>query len=233
MIFSIVVPTMSDIIDSYIHFLSTFVQKMPRSIITSPMSSTQNLCGHFHYEKKWSCSKRFEGRNFCEYCGENFDCHKSGTIMFYDRNKPYYEFTNFYKEKFWIGKRMIKTSEHLFQAMKFYLAGDYYHGDTVLGLNSARDALHYARQYSHLCYDNWHGADSFHKIPVKNLVMLFCCYHKFMSNEYLYEMLMGTGNSELIEDASNDEYWGRGANWAGENHLGRILMIIRTYFRRS
>ena len=40
-------------------------------------------------------------------------------IMFYNRDEPYYEFTNFYESPITIEGKEYATSEHYFQAHKF------------------------------------------------------------------------------------------------------------------
>lgn len=54
---------------------------------------------------------------------------------------------------------------------------------------------------------------------------------KFLQNKYLAELLMDTGNLELVEDNTwGDTFWGR-CNGVGQNHLGKILMEIREELR--
>lgn len=54
---------------------------------------------------------------------------------------------------------------------------------------------------------------------------------KFTQNKDIAAFLIATGNAELIEE-SNDSYWGSGViigdTYHGHNHLGNILMQIRT-----
>ena len=47
-------------------------------------------------------------------------------------------------------------------------------------------------------------------------------------NLQLQQLLLGTGNKILVENAgANDASWGAGANGQGDNHLGRLLMLVR------
>jgi hypothetical protein len=54
-------------------------------------------------------------------------------------------------------------------------------------------------------------------------------------NPTLKRLLIETGNNELIEGNQHaDKIWGcvwENGKWAGENHLGRILMQIRQAFK--
>lgn len=62
---------------------------------------------------------------------------------------------------------------------------------------------------------------------VKFEVMEWCLREKF-KDEKLKEMLLQTGDEELIEGNTwNDIYWGV-CNGKGENNLGKLLMKIRS-----
>lgn len=61
---------------------------------------------------------------------------------------------------------------------------------------------------------------------VKDQVMYDILKSKF-SNERLRQLLLQTGNKELIENNSwNDTYWGV-CNGKGQNKLGKLLMQVR------
>jgi len=64
--------------------------------------------------------------------------------------------------------------------------------------------------------------------------------YKFVQNPDLRKKLMDTGNKILIEgNYWNDKFWGMvkynrndpNSEWVGENHLGKILMNVRTRLR--
>jgi len=58
-------------------------------------------------------------------------------------------------------------------------------------------------------------------------VMNWGVRQKFKNHEDLKEMLLATGNEELVEgNWWKDVYWGV-CNGIGENHLGKILMEVR------
>lgn len=63
---------------------------------------------------------------------------------------------------------------------------------------------------------------------VKIQVMYEICYAKFTQNPRLAEKLVATGDEVLVEGNTwNDKFWGV-CNGEGMNHLGKILMAIRT-----
>jgi ribA/ribD-fused uncharacterized protein len=55
----------------------------------------------------------------------------------------------------------------------------------------------------------------------------------YRHREELRELLLSTGDRVLVEDASNDGFWGRGRNFHGQNMLGVILMETRTALREQ
>jgi ribA/ribD-fused uncharacterized protein len=58
-------------------------------------------------------------------------------------------------------------------------------------------------------------------------VMLLLNAEKFFPQTRMAELLLATGDAELVEGNSwGDRFWGV-CNGAGDNHLGRILMRIR------
>lgn len=58
-------------------------------------------------------------------------------------------------------------------------------------------------------------------------VMYDLVWQKFHNCEELRQMLLATGDTEIIEgNAYGDIYWGI-CNGIGENHLGKILMRVR------
>lgn len=66
---------------------------------------------------------------------------------------------------------------------------------------------------------------------VKDRIMYEICRCKFEQNQDCLNRLIATGEEELVEgNIWNDTYWGV-CNGVGENHLGKILMRIRTELR--
>lgn len=68
-------------------------------------------------------------------------------------------------------------------------------------------------------------------------------YEKFRQNEDLREILLGTGNSIIVEAAHYDKIWGVGLHaanpdinnsdkWKGQNLLGQCLMDTRNLLRK-
>jgi hypothetical protein len=63
--------------------------------------------------------------------------------------------------------------------------------------------------------------------------MLRAVRAKFAVNAAIRDVLLGTGDEEIVEDSNSDYYWGRGADGTGRNILGRILMRVRAELRSA
>ena len=146
----------------------------------------------------------------------------SSKIKFYNRDEPYYEFTNFYPCVVRIDGKDWPTTEHYFQAQKF-IGTPYV--EKVRKLQHPRDAFQLSRdpQVSRWRRTDWES--------VKDDVMLKALQVKFSKNSRLRKRLLDTGTRELIEHTSNDSYWGDGGNGTGQNKLGQFLMKVRRELR--
>ncbi len=54
---------------------------------------------------------------------------------------------------------------------------------------------------------------------------------KFRAHDDIRDILLSTGDEEIVEDTTTDHYWGRGRTGTGKNMLGRILMRTRGRLR--
>ncbi len=66
---------------------------------------------------------------------------------------------------------------------------------------------------------------------VKDEVMLRAVLAKFQAHAELQELLLSTGEEEIVEKTTRDYYWGCGTNSTGKNMLGIILMRVRDELR--
>jgi ribA/ribD-fused uncharacterized protein len=66
---------------------------------------------------------------------------------------------------------------------------------------------------------------------VKDEVMRQAVRQKFRTHKDIRQLLLDTGDEELIENAPGDYYWGCGADGSGKNMLGKILMEVRAEMR--
>jgi hypothetical protein len=119
----------------------------------------------------------------------------------------------------WQGHRWM-TSEHAYQAAKF----ESERIRAVIGnTSSAHDAKKTARFFAKRVRADWE-AD---KLRVMEEIVRL----KFEQHEYIQQKLRESGSLKIIEDSPKDSFWGRGPDWKGENHLGKIWMKLRSdYF---
>lgn len=173
-------------------------------------------------------------------------------ILFYRAEDPYGCFSNFSRHPVDIYGRVWRTSEHAFQAMKFL--GSPVHMDAVFNAPTPGQAANkHGRNRSYPLRKDWDlqpGPNMLSKeladLPqpddgidrrgveaeplfarVKDVVMYEVCLAKFSQRMDLKAILLGTGQEVLIEDTTDDAYWGWGTSKVGENKLGRILMLVR------
>ncbi len=62
---------------------------------------------------------------------------------------------------------------------------------------------------------------------VKESVMRQAIEAKFAQNRQIRELLIATGDAELVHESSSDLFWGRSSDAIGDNRLGIIIMDVR------
>lgn len=125
--------------------------------------------------------------------------------------------SNFYPHPFYIYGLRFATVEHAFQAYKMTNAKD---ARLVYEQPTPGLAKRLARSLPKR--DDWE--------QIKNRVMYECCREKFY-DPHLGRLLQATCDEELVEGNTwGDHYWGV-CKGVGQNHLGQILMRIRTELR--
>lgn len=149
---------------------------------------------------------------------------QEGPLMFYHRNEPYYEFTNFSPHPIQFEGKMYPTSEHLFQAHKF-LSTRPDLAERIRNAKSSRAALEEATRLRSYQRKDWFSVN----ISVMDEVI----EAKFTQNADLKQLLLDTGDREIIEDSPVDSFWGCGADRKGRNELGKALMRLRDKLRRQ
>ena len=144
----------------------------------------------------------------------------SQVIQFYERGKPYYEFTNFAICSIQLKGKTWPTSEHYFQSQKH--AGTPIE-EQIRRAETPRKAFELGR--SQASRPDWP--------TIKDSVMLEAVLAKFTQHAELRELLLATGDALLVEHTVNDSYWGDGGDGNGKNVLGRILMSVREQLCRN
>jgi ribA/ribD-fused uncharacterized protein len=138
------------------------------------------------------------------------------TIRFYTPNDDYGCFSNFSRHGVELDGVYWPTAEHCFQAMKF---SDEEHRERIRQASTPGEAKRLGRDRSVSIRADWDD--------VRDEIMLRIVRRKFEMHADLRQVLLDTGDEELVEGAPSDPYWGRGADGRGENRLGKILMQVR------
>jgi ribA/ribD-fused uncharacterized protein len=146
----------------------------------------------------------------------------SDAIRFYSVSDEYGEFSNFAPYPIRLDGQTWPTSEHYFQAQKFDDEAD---RAAVRTAKTPMIAARLGRDRKRTLRRDWER--------VKDGIMRQAVLAKFTQHEDLRELLLATGDAELIEHTENDDYWGDGGDGSGRNMLGRILMHVRTELRAA
>lgn len=140
-------------------------------------------------------------------------------IRFYKVNDKYGCFSNFSKHGLELDGKYWPTSEHYFQAQKF--VGSIYEEEIRL-VESPMDAANMGRDRDKPLRPDWE--------EVKDEVMKKAVLQKFLTHPDIRDILISTSPEEIIEETTDDYYWGCGTKGTGKNVLGKILMEVRSTF---
>lgn len=144
------------------------------------------------------------------------------TIRFYRVGDRYGAFSNFAPYSIEIEGTIWPTSEHYFQAQKF-LDGEV--RERVRTAKSPMVAAGIGRGKRDRRRADWDR--------MRDEVMLRAVRAKFSQHPELRELLLSTGDEEIVEHTPNDDYWGDGGDGSGANMLGKIVMMVRSELRES
>ena len=145
-----------------------------------------------------------------------------GPILFYNRDEPYYEFTNFYAAPIVLDGKTWPTTEHYFQAQKFI--GTSY-PEVIRNFDRPRQAFELSRKPT---VSRWRRNDW---EEIKKDIMKKALLAKFTQHKDLRQLLLSTRDNMLIEHTPYDKFWGDGGDGSGQNQLGMLLMEIRYYLK--
>ncbi|WP_449417329.1 NADAR family protein [Phormidium nigroviride] len=144
------------------------------------------------------------------------------TIYFYStREEPYGCFSNFSAHGFELDGAYWPTSEHYFQAQKFIGTP---HVEQIRQVKTPKDAAKMGRDRKRPLRQDWE--------EVKDDIMRKAVLCKFDNHANIREVLLSTGDEEIVENSPIDYYWGCGKDGSGKNKLGLILMEVREILRQ-
>lgn len=142
------------------------------------------------------------------------------TIYFYSPRDEYGSFSNFSAHGFELDGEYWPTSEHYFQAQKFPGTP---HSDRLRQLKTPKEAAKMGRDRTLPLRSDWE--------QVKDEIMKKAVLRKFETHGEIREILLATGDEEIVENSPIDYYWGCGKDGSGKNMLGQILMAVREILR--
>lgn len=146
------------------------------------------------------------------------------TVWFYHASEvPFGCFSNFSLHPVVLGGRTWATSEHYFQAMKFFphSPADV---DAVANCHHAGEAAKMGRERHRPLRKDWEA--------VKDQTMFDVVLAKFSQHPDIGGVLLMTHGDTIVERTRNDAYWGDGGDGSGRNMLGITLMRVRDELRR-
>lgn len=138
-------------------------------------------------------------------------------VLFYEPEDPNGYLSNFAACPIRIGDEVWATSEHYYQAMKFTCDEL---RQRIYSASSPAEAFSLSRDFDAQVRDDWYD--------IRVDVMRFIVTEKFKQNPCFALFLINTGDSVIKEHSHKDSFWGDGGDGTGENHLGKILMSVRS-----
>lgn len=143
-------------------------------------------------------------------------------INFYKIADPYGDFSNFSKHPIHLKGKEWKTTEHYFQAQKF--AGTE-HEEAVRLCKGPFSCAEMGRRRDLPLRADWES--------VKEGIMKEALLQKITEHPQIKELLLSTGEEEIVEHTVNDSYWADGGDGSGKNRLGFLWMEIRKELRNE
>jgi len=138
---------------------------------------------------------------------------------------PKFAFSNFQPFEITYKGIIFPTAEHFYQALKSTDQADW---GRIAALPTPKEAKQEGRKLD--IRPDWETK----KIDVMRIALEL----KFAPGTPYHELLMATGDLEITEwNNWHDRYWGKCRchihQGSGENHLGRLLMEIRTKYQTT
>ena len=143
------------------------------------------------------------------------------SISFYSKSPEYGWLSNFSEHGFTLEGVRWPSVEHFYQAQKYAGAETQ---DRIRKADTPRKARKAGQDRSLVPRPDWDA--------VKEVVMRKAVSAKFAQNWGLRELLVATGDQELMHESASDLFWGRSQDRVGDNRLGTIIMEVRQALRK-
>lgn len=148
--------------------------------------------------------------------------YQDEVLDFYSVKNLYGEFSNFALFPITINEVIWPSSEHYYQAQKFF---DLNLQEKVRAAETPYLAAQIGRDPQLPMREDWD--------EVKDGVMLIALHAKFGQYKVLQDLLLSTNNTHIYEHTKNDCYWADCGDRTGKNMLGQQLMLIRDEFKNN
>jgi len=143
-------------------------------------------------------------------------------VLFYEPEDNNGYLSNFASCPIEINNEVWATSEHYYQAMKFHSSEL---RQSIFYAASPEEAFELSRRYQDQVREDWYD--------VRVEIMEFIVSEKFKQHNRFAHLLVSTGDSVIKEHSHKDAFWGDGGDGTGDNHLGKILMKVRSELREK
>ena len=144
-------------------------------------------------------------------------------IRFLSKLEKWKDFSNLAPYPIELEGKVWKSVEHYYQYKKFEKTDPHY-AIKIKEAPTPKDAKKLSMQNNNYLPDWELGTVDLLKSAVRV---------KFETHRQLEDLLLSTGEEELIEANPDDYFWGEGKDESGCNMMGKILMEIRAYLRNK
>lgn len=142
-----------------------------------------------------------------------------------DLAKKYWRFSNFANLPIVIDGVEYQTSEHYFQAAKFFKSDPEY-AQLITKAETPLAAKKLGKSRKHPIDDRWDSLIE-RDLLFKDIIMEKALKAKAEQHPEFLNDLLATGNAEIVEASPYDSYWGSGKSGKGKNMLGKLLVELR------
>jgi len=140
-------------------------------------------------------------------------------ILYINKDEEVRFLTNFSCHAITIDGKTYATSEHYFQAAKFFETDSKW-AEKVRKAKHPSDAFRMGKDKTHLIHPRWDKGEAIRHMRIALTA-------KLEQHDVIRKQLLDTGKMKIVERADWDAIWGDGPKQNGKNQLGRLWMSIR------